>query len=250
MTSRPRRAPILDGRLSRAMALAGQVDTFADIGADHGRLSAVMLLQGGARLGLVADVSEKALAKARARIEGLGLASRAVFSVADGLDALEGFPEKPDVIFLLGMGGDTISGILTRGASRLRGAALILGAQTELPIVRETLCQIGYRLRREAIAHEGGRDYVLMRAEPALPGEPGYTEAELWLGPVLLKTRPPEWLPVLKRRRRLLTQSVAAMRAAQLEKDRERLALYERELGYVAEVLEQMTPENREDETL
>lgn len=249
MISRPRRAPILDGRLSAAMALAGRVGSFADIGADHGRLSAVMLLEGGADYGLVADVSEKALMKARGRLEGLGLSDRVVFAVADGLDALKRFPDKVDVVFILGMGGDTISGILERGAGRLEGAALILGAQTELPVVRKTLCDIGYRLRREVIAHDGGRNYVLMRAQPALPDEPAYTEAELLLGPMLMRDRPPEWLPVLKRHRRLLGQAVEAMKKSRLEKDRRRLADSERELTYVDNALECMTSQHREEES-
>ncbi len=248
MINRPRRAPILDGRLSAAMVLAGKVVCFADIGADHGRLSAVMLLEGGASRALVADVSEKALAKARNRLAGLGLADRAVFAVADGLDALEEFPCKVNVVFILGMGGDTISGILTRGREQLQGAALILGAQTELPAVRKTLCDIGYRLRREIIAHEAGRDYVLMRAEPSYPDEPAYTEAELLLGPVLLKDRPPEWLPVLRRHRRMLSQGVEAMKKARLEKDERRLAVFERELIYVDEELSRMTSEHRKEE--
>ena len=47
-----RRAPILDGRLSAAMELAENCRVFADIGADHGRLSTVMLLQDENRYGI------------------------------------------------------------------------------------------------------------------------------------------------------------------------------------------------------
>ena len=65
-----RRAPLLDGRLSAAMALAQGAQVFADIGADHGRLSAVMLLS-GARSALVADISAAALEKARDDLEKL-----------------------------------------------------------------------------------------------------------------------------------------------------------------------------------
>ena len=73
-----RRAPLLDGRLSAAMALAQGAQVFADIGADHGRLSAVMLLA-GARSALVADISAAALEKARKRLHALGLDNRATF---------------------------------------------------------------------------------------------------------------------------------------------------------------------------
>lgn len=171
------------------------------------------------------------LEKARGLIARLGLNDRVTFAVADGLDALGG--SAVDLAFILGMGGDTLSGILRRGQPRLRGAALVLGAHTALPLVRQTLCQIGYRIRQEAVVHDSGRDYVLMRCTPAQKDEPAYTEAECLLGPVLMRECPPGWLAVLKRRKRLLTQEIEAMRAARLQKDAERLAHSVRELSYV-----------------
>ena len=42
-----------------------------------------------------------------------------------------------------------MAGILERGKDRLQGAALVLGPQTELPLLRQTLNEIGYRIRRE-----------------------------------------------------------------------------------------------------
>ena len=221
------------------MALAEGTQVFADIGADHGHLSAVLLLR-GARRALVADVSAAALEKARGRLHALGLDSRATLAVADGLAALDAFDQVPDTVFVLGMGGETIGGILQRGFARLRGAALILGAQTGLPLVRRTVCEVGYRIRREVIASAGGRDYVLMRCTPALADEAAYTECECVLGPGLLMDPSPEWRRVLERRERLLQQEIAAMERAGLEKDKERLAMNRRELGYVTGQLRRM----------
>jgi tRNA A22 N-methylase len=48
------------------MELAENCHVFADIGADHGRLSTVLLLQDESRFALVADISPLALEKARA----------------------------------------------------------------------------------------------------------------------------------------------------------------------------------------
>ncbi len=234
-----RRAPLLDGRLSAAMALAQGAQVFADIGADHGRLSAVMLLS-GARSALVADISAAALEKARKRLHALGLDNRATFAVADGLAALDALKQPPDTVFVLGMGGETIGGILRRGHTRLGGAALILGAQTDLPMVRRTVCEVGYRIRREVIASAGGRDYVLMRCTPARADEAVYTEREYMLGPGLLRDPSSEWQRVLKRREYLLQQEISAMEKAGLEKDRERLAMNRRELGYVTGQLRHM----------
>ena len=55
-----------------------------------------------------------------------------------GFAALGALKQPPDTVFVLGMGGETIGGILRRGHTRLGGAALILGAQTDLPMVRRT----------------------------------------------------------------------------------------------------------------
>ena len=240
-----RRAPILDGRLSAAMELAGHPKLFADIGADHGRLSAVMLLADPERRALVADVSASALSKAQARIGWMGLTDRAVFAVADGLDALDSLPnERPDVVFILGMGGDTVSGILRRGSSKLQGAALILGAQTEVPLVREALRDIQYHISHEVVANENRRDYILIRAENS-SASVCYTEEELLLGPVLLKEYPANWLPILQRRERLLLQGLRAMEQTQSTKDAERYRLFRRELEYVQNALHHYQKEEK-----
>jgi len=237
-----RRAPLLDGRLSAAIALAENCRYFADIGADHGRLSAVMLLQDENRRAFVADISSPALDKAKALLGRLGLSHRACFAVSDGLAALDD-SNSPDTVFILGMGGETVSGILRRGHAKLHRASLILGAQTDLPLVRQTLCDIGYSIRREVIASEAGRDYVLIRATAAETA-PAYTEEEILLGPVLLKELPANWEPVLTRREKLLAQGIGAMKATQLEKDRERLERFEREMVYVQRVLVKLRKED------
>lgn len=230
-----RRAPLLDGRLSAAMELAENCSIFADIGADHGRLSAVMLLQDSSRRGLVADISAAALQKSRDLLARLDLSSRVTFAVANGLDALDSMQDAvPDTIFILGMGGDTVSGIIRRGIQKLDHAALILGAQTDLPMVRRTLCNHGFCICREVVVTEGKHDYVLIRAEK---GDAAYTEEELLLGPVLLKEMPPAWLPLLERRNALLQKGLEAMRSASLSKDAERLAQFEREADYIQRVL-------------
>ena len=237
-----RRTPILDGRLSAAMELAGETKVFADIGADHGRLSAVLLLNDPERLALVADISAPALSKARTLIERLGLTERAVFAVANGLDALDACREHiPDTIFVLGMGGETVSGILRRGQNKLQGARLILGAQTDLSAVRSTLVEIGYRIRREVVACENERDYILIRAEVSQEHEACYSEEELLLGPSLLRQLPQNWSPVLIRRMRLLEQGIHAMTSSANAKDSERLALFQRELQYIQKALAQLS---------
>lgn len=230
-----RRLPELDARLLTAYEMIPCSALCADIGADHGRLSAALLASGRAQEMLVADISPKALARAEQRLTALGLASYATFAVADGLDALG--DRQADAICILGMGGETVAGILCRGRERLGNAELVLSGQTELPALRQAVNTVGYRLREERAVLDGRRNYILMRATRAEPSEPADTERELWLGKCLLETLPPQWKPMLERRERMLANACGAMRQADLDKDRQRLAEALRELGYIRETL-------------
>lgn len=225
------RPPVLDARLRAAADWVQPCGICADIGCDHGRLGAALLLENRCQHLLAADVSGKALAKAQKLLSGLGVETRATFAEADGLNALDALPGgRADTVCILGMGGETLAGILQRGQSRLRGAMLVLGAQTELPAVRRALVQIGYRLTRECVAEEGGRLYLLMLAMPAPVGAPPYSERELTLGPCLLRELPAAWEPWLRRRLCLLEGAASAMRGAHAP-DMGRLAETQREIA-------------------
>ena len=239
---RPGRPPQLDARLRAAADWVTDSEICADIGCDHGRLGAVLLSENRCQRLLAADVSAKALAKARRRIGALGYGARTVFAVADGLSALNDLPDgRADTVCILGMGGDAVAGILRRGEQLLAGATLILGAQTEFFLTRLAVQQIGYRLTDERVVCAGGRLYLLLRAMPATCPVV-YTERELLLGPCLLTGQPPLWHVWLTRKQRLLSAAVAAMRKAEATRDSQRLALAERELRYTEEALQALEP--------
>ncbi len=231
------RAPQLDERLETAVAMAVPCRICADIGADHGHLSASLLSRGLCEHVLVSDISDKALQKARTLLGTMQLTGKVTFTVADGLDGAAQLPEKPDTIFILGMGGETMAHILTEGRTALDGATLILSPQTDLPLVRQTLCQIGYRLRKETAVASGKRQYILMRAEPALPGEATYTNKELILGPILCRERPADWQPYLRREEQYTLSAIKAMEKATTDKDMQRLAQFRETLSLVQEAL-------------
>jgi len=166
----------MDKRLRAAADWVEPCDIIADIGCDHGRLGAMLLLENRARHLIASDISEKSLQKAKHCLQRHGLTGRAEFFVADGLDALT---QKVDTICILGMGGETLSGILLRGQSKLQNAALVLGAHTNLYVVRKTLQAIGYRISGEQLVRSEGRMYVLVRAEQGNGLEEPYTRREL-----------------------------------------------------------------------
>ena len=186
------RLPALDERLQAAADLFTACDIGADIGADHGRLSCYLLHHEICRRMIVSDISADSLSKARRLLTMHGLDDRADFRVADGLEALT---EPVRCLAICGMGGRLMADILSAGRERLQGAALVLSCHTEIPLLRGTVCDIGYHIREERLVRAKNRYYVVMRAEP---GAIAYTEKELYLGPELIKTRPPLWIPYLR----------------------------------------------------
>jgi tRNA (adenine22-N1)-methyltransferase len=131
----------LDARLSLAYDLYDPCELAADIGTDHAHLPAALLQRGRCRHMILTDLSESALRNARDEMIRLRLTDRVSLRLGDGLAPLE---EPCGVISVTGMGGRTVRDILLSGKDQLRGAALILSAHTDLPLIREALNLIGY----------------------------------------------------------------------------------------------------------
>ena len=174
------RLPQLDERLKTVFDLFPACDIGADIGADHGRLSCNLLAQGKVKHMLVTDLSAPSLEKAKQLFRIHGLENCAEFCLGDGLSALE---QPAEGIAICGMGGEVIRHILTEGKGRLHGASVVVSPQTDLPLVRKTVSEIGYHITGEETAFSAGRYYVILKAEP---GNIQYSEKELFLGPVLM----------------------------------------------------------------
>jgi tRNA (adenine22-N1)-methyltransferase len=202
----------------------------ADIGSDHGRLPLYLLASDRCERMVVSDVSGPALLKAKALLTRHGFSDRVNFREADGLDALG--EEPAQAVSITGMGGETMSAILTAAPQRLQGASLILSPHTELPRLRETLPAIGYRIEKESIARAGGRFYIVLLAAP---GAAVYTEKELHLGPCLLRERPPLYQDYLRWRLKVTQKALTALTAAQ--GDEPRIEELNRLEGYIQEEL-------------
>lgn len=162
---------MLDERLSLAAALYEPCDWGADIGTDHAFLPCHLLRTGVCQHMIAADVSPKALARARENLSRSRLLHRAEVVLADGLNAVS----RPcGCISVMGMGGELMARILRDGRDRLQGAVLVLGAHTELHLVRQAISDIGYHIVQEKLCRAAGRFYVFWRAEEG----PCTTEAE------------------------------------------------------------------------
>ena len=175
-----------DRRLSAIVQLVPPCGCAADVGTDHGKIGAQLLLSGKCGKVIFSDISAPSLEKAKKLVDYKGLQEKAEFCVADGL---EGLPCQADSIVIAGMGGLNIRDIIAKGKNSAMNAVLVLQPNTEIEALRLALCENGFRITEEKIAREGRRFYVIIRAEK---GQMRLDETELLAGPVLLKSRDSE----------------------------------------------------------
>lgn len=162
----------LDARLMAIAELAMQAvagkehPCVADVGCDHGYLTAYLLEACPQMTALACDVSAPSLDKARRLMARRGLTERVCFAVADGLAAIDA---PVDAIVLAGMGAETILSIVRAGCDRIGQAALIVQANTDLPLLRAELAQMGFAAGPEVYVQAAGRRYVTMCMRAAQP---------------------------------------------------------------------------------
>ena len=226
----------LDERLLAAAEFASEAaqgkenPRIADVGCDHGYLSAYLLeCCPGLRV-LACDVSAPSLEKAKRLMASCGYAARVRFAVGDGLSVLDG---EMDAIVIAGMGAQTILKIVSEGIAKIGNAALILQANTDLPMLRGELARLGFAVEREAYREAAGRYYVTMLARRS--GTHTLTEREALLGAASGGIQDEEQRAYYAWQRSVRVremQSVAALGRA-----KERMAVNSRELEAIAEAM-------------
>ena len=145
------KVPQLDARLAAAYAFVRAGRVAADIGCDHGKLSAA--LAGSGRSG--------PLEKARVTCAPYG--DKVQFRLGSGLAVLA--PGEAEDIIIAGMGAETIIEIL--GAAPWVFDArynLVLVPATKHSILRRWLARRGFALRGETLCQAAGRWYAVMNA--------------------------------------------------------------------------------------
>ena len=117
--------PTLDARLSAAAELVRPGEPVADIGCDHGKLTAVLAASGRYPKVIGADLRPGPLAKAEQTLEYAGCKDRAELRLGDGLSVLS--PGEVSTIVLAGVSAQTTWEIIEKapwaGGGRLRRMA-------------------------------------------------------------------------------------------------------------------------------
>lgn len=160
-TSNP---PRLDARLAAAYAYVRPGHAAADIGCDHGKLSAALAGSGRCPLVLACDLRPDPLDKARRRCAPYG--DKVQCRLGSGLSVVE--PGEVEDIVIAGMGAETIIEILD-AAPWVRDARynLVLVPATKHSILRRWLAREGFDLAGETLCQAAGRWYAVMNARYA-----------------------------------------------------------------------------------
>lgn len=170
---------VLTPRLKSVAELVPDGARLADVGTDHAYLPAWLLQEGRVVSVVVSDLRPGPLDRARQTAERWGLTGRMAFRLCDGLTGIA--QEEADTVVIAGMGGETITSILTKAPwSREEGRTLVLQPMSAQEDLRLWLSENGCRIVQEVLSQEGENLYVSMQVTAGVMGP--MTLAELWAG--------------------------------------------------------------------
>lgn len=172
--------PTLDARLTAAAELVRPGQPVADIGCDHGKLTAVLAASGKFPKVIGADLRPGPLAKAKQTLEHAECEDRVELRLGDGLSVLS--PGEVGTIVLAGVSAQTTWEILERApwAFSKSGPRLVMVPATRHSDLRRWLWENGFALVADRPVQAAGRWYAVMAAEyTGEKQEPTFTECLL-----------------------------------------------------------------------
>lgn len=195
-----------------------------DVGCDHAKLAIYLVQSGICRHVTASDINEGPVSKARENVQrrtmmGKPLSEYIDVVLTDGLSGLENVGANR--IFVLGMGGEVISGILDRAEfltsdENKEKIKLILQPMTSEDRLREYLCRNGYNILDEEMVLDKERVYAVMSV--CFDGvKREYSPAELLLGRKNIEKGGELFLRQLERRIRITKTAIQERKTAELD---------------------------------
>lgn len=166
----------MSGRIDTLCSSLFRVNTFADVGCDHGYCSKYMLEKGLCDTALITDISAACLKKAETLLSDYIAAGRCKALCTDGL---RGVDENTDLVLIAGMGGMEIVHILTAEGGFIP-KNFVLQPMRDARSVRELLLRAGAEIERDFTFYDGKFYHVITGKRTGK--KVAYTEAELVFG--------------------------------------------------------------------
>ena len=210
--------PKISKRLLAAASLAKEGARIADVGTDHAYLPIYLYATGRVSGGVVSDINQGPVERARANLCDYSAQSAFVALQTDGLSGIEKY--APEDIFILGMGGELIARIINDAPwVRREGVRLILQPMTHPELLREYLSREGFEISRELLVSED-KIYHIICAEYS--GErTNLDHFEALFGKGNLSKPSEELYALLERTREIYSQRIAGKSLSGADSDYE-----------------------------
>ena len=178
---------MLDARLQAVADFVPHDCSVADIGTDHAYLAIELYRANENRKVIAADLNAGPCEAARRTIREAGFEDNIEVRQGDGLSPLT--PSEVETVCIAGMGGKLEADILeARPDVTAKLQCLVLQPQNGFEYLRGWLYDHNWHIEDERLSKVDGRVYQIIKAIQGHK-EP-LAEAELILGPVLIKKRP------------------------------------------------------------
>lgn len=178
-------------RLKTVASMVPPCHTAADIGTDHGYVPAYLLLTEQCKYVIASDIAEGPCEAARETRDKYGLQQVMDVRTAPGLQGLAA--NEAEAVVIAGMGGATIAAILDESPDICKTVnAFILQPMNAAGLLRQWLCDHGYRIAEESLCKENGHIYVIIKALHAVEKQT-LSLPERELGPCLINEKPALW---------------------------------------------------------
>lgn len=153
----------LTKRLAAAALAVREACRVADVGCDHGKLTAYLILSGRCSLAYATDSSAPSLKKAESLFRSLGIEDRAKVVLCEGLSCV-GSRDVDDVV-IAGLGFDVIARTISDTPwLRNEEKRLVLVPSSHPERLRRFLCEGGFEILRECAVKDMGHIYTVITA--------------------------------------------------------------------------------------
>jgi len=234
LTDNTAKLPPLSERMKAIAMMVRQGETVADIGCDHGYISIWLCRTGISPFCIASDVNAGPVAIARKNTEAYNAAGGVTVRLGPGLTVLKEHEVQTAVI--AGMGGKTITDILSESLEIAEGMKLILSPHSEAEVLRYFLTENGFVIEEEDFIKEDDKYYPIIRAYHT--GEELFIDDEQAVyGPCLLKKKNKLLKEYILNRQARIAEMKADLSGKNSAKAAERITELDKELELNARAL-------------
>ena len=151
-------------RLEKIIDLCDNVKTIADIGCDHGYVSAELILSNRCEKVVATDISAPSLNKAIMFCDSLNIKNYISFRQGDGFSVIYK-ADKVKQAIIAGLGGMEIIKILEEKQLKLKN--FILNPMRDVVKLREYLIENNYKIVNDFLVYEDGIYYNIIKVKKA-----------------------------------------------------------------------------------